>query len=55
MKTKSVIFVDIDGTICTNRDDMKILQPEFTYEDCHPYHSRIRVINGLFEKGHTIV
>lgn len=42
------IFVDIDGTICT-------LNKSANYKLTQPIQDRIRVINDLYDRGHTIV
>lgn len=47
MITTRKIFVDIDGTICTQND-------EHDYEKAEPLPSRIARINTLFEEGHEI-
>ena len=50
-----IIYVDIDGTICDNRDDLRENgKPNATYEDCSPYHDRIRVINEMYDDGHEV-
>ena len=40
--------IDIDGTICDK-------QREHDYNKSFPYHKRIRIINQLYDDGHTIV
>ena len=43
-----IYYVDIDETICT--------RPEGSdYNACVPMEERIKVINGLFDQGHTVV
>lgn len=37
---------DIDGTICSNTNGR--------YKEAKPYFDRIKKINSLYEKGHTI-
>ena len=51
------IFVDIDGTICENRDDLRKedIDTKINYEDVKPYPKRIAAINDLYDSGHTIV
>ena len=51
------IYVDIDGTICENRDDIRKedIDTPVHYEDVNPYPDRINVINDLYDEGHTIV
>lgn len=41
-----IIYVDIDGTICTQ---------EGKYEDAKPVQENINKINRLFDEGHKIV
>ena len=57
LQKKQTIFVDIDGTICQNRDDLRKeqLDTPINYEDVQPYPKRISVINDLYDEGHTIV
>ena len=43
-----MIYVDIDGTICTNE-----LRGE--YHNAEPYMDRIKEINGLYDNGCTVV
>ena len=57
MDNKKIIYVDIDGTICENRDDLR-QEPgkeNAEYEDCKPYYDRIQIINDLYDQGHEIV
>ena len=51
------IFVDIDGTICENRDDLRKeqLDTPIHYKDVKHYSKRIASINDLYDSGHTIV
>jgi hypothetical protein len=51
-----IIYVDVDGTICSQNyhpdfDD----QPVDYVTDVNPFLDRIKQINVLYEKGHTIV
>ena len=41
-----IIFVDIDGTICSQEED---------YNDAKPIQSRIKKVNQLYDEGNTIV
>ena len=52
-----IIYVDIEGTICSNEDKIKDLNIDKTqyYKKSIPNHSRIAMINSLHEKGNTIV
>ena len=48
-----IIYVDIDGTICT---EIKQLPKEKKHYILHkPLHNRIAIINKLYDEGHTIV
>jgi len=42
-----IIYVDIDGTICTEEKGV--------YEKSTPFPDQIAKINKLFDKGHTII
>lgn len=48
MKT---IICDIDGTICTTVQE----EGNWLYEKHQPIPSRIRFMNSLYDKGHTII
>lgn len=50
-----IYYVDVDGTICENRDTMRKTNPEFDYPDAKPFTHRIEHINKLFDQGHEIV
>lgn len=45
-RQSKIIYVDIDGTICT------IARP---YSDAKPISEHINKINKLFDEGHTII
>jgi uncharacterized HAD superfamily protein len=45
-RQSKIIYVDIDGTICT------ISHP---YSDAKPLHHYIDKINKLYDEGHTII
>jgi len=51
------IFVDIDGTICQNRDDLRKedIDTPVNYNNVTPYPERIREINELYDAGNKIV
>ncbi len=49
-KSKMLIYVDIDETICSYKD-----KQDKNYENAIPNAERIQKINKLYEKGHTIV
>jgi hypothetical protein len=42
-----VIYVDIDGTICTS--------PNANYQNATPRKEQIKKINTLYNEGHTII
>ncbi len=42
-----IIYVDIDGTICTNTD--------MAYKEAKPMRENIKKINALYDEGHTII
>ena len=48
---------DVDGTICTNRDNVRKEKKDetLTYLDMTPYPERIQIVNNLYEQGHEIV
>ena len=51
-----IIYVDIDGCICTTSYDHKNFEDiESSYINVVPHHDRIKCINRLFEEGHHIV
>ena len=54
LKKKKIIYVDVDGTICQNRDDLLDIDSTLTYEDVKPYLDRIAMINELYDEGHEI-
>ena len=60
-----IIFVDIDGTICTETPDETIevalsrkrdenIEMQKSYVDAKPYKNRIAFMNKLYDEGHTI-
>ena len=51
---KKIIYVDIDGTICENRDDLRDQDIAIAYRDVKPYFDRIVHINELYNGGHEI-
>ena len=55
LKTSKVIYVDVDGTICQNRDDLRDQDISIAYSDVKPYPDRISQINALYDEGHEIV
>ena len=53
---KKLIYVDVDGCICTTSYDHKDFKDiESSYINVEPYLDRIERINELFEEGHHIV
>ena len=44
---KKVIYIDIDGTICTQTDSQ--------YEKAKPFNKAIKKINKLYSQGNTII
>ena len=53
---KKIIYVDVDGCICTTNYDTKDFRDiESSYINVEPYLDRIERINGLFDEGHHIV
>ena len=50
-----IIYVDVDGTICTQRDSPDFDDRPADYAIVEPFLERIKHINELYEKGHTIV
>ena len=55
VQKKKIIFVDVDGTICQNRDDLRDQDISIAYSDVKPYHDRISQINALYDDGHEII
>ena len=50
-----IIYVDIDGTICTQKNNPDFDDQPIDYSNIKPIPDRIRQINELYDKGHTIV
>ena len=50
-----LIYVDVDGTICTQLNNKDFDDKPIDYEAVEPLNDRIRIINELYDKGHTIV
>jgi len=50
-----IIFVDIDGTICTQKNNLDFDDQPIDYSQNKPIPDRIKHINELYDKGHTIV
>jgi len=50
-----IIYVDIDGTICTQKYHPDWDDRPVDYAIVDPFPERIKHINELYEKGHTIV
>ena len=51
LKKKKIIYVDVDGTICQNRDDLRDKDISIAYSDVKPYHDRIAHINSLYDES----
>ena len=47
-----IIYVDIDGTICTEINQRP--KTKHHYELHKPLHDRIAIINKLYDDGHTV-
>lgn len=50
----SIIYVDIDMTICTYKKGVP-LDGKWSYEKAIPSYENIAKINKLYDEGHTIV
>ena len=46
-----IIRVDVDGTICTNRDELRKTDLSASYKDVTPYMDRIKIVNELYDNG----
>ena len=48
---------DIDGTICTNREEVRKEKKDdtLTCRDMEPYSERIQIVNDLYDQGHEII
>jgi len=55
MPEPKLIYVDVDGTICTQRNRPDFKDQPSDYVDIEPYSHRIQAINELYDQGHTIV
>ena len=52
MTTKAKeIFVDVDGTICTQKNNPNFMDQAHDYEGVEPYPERIKDINKLYSAG----
>jgi hypothetical protein len=49
LTNKKVIYVDIDNTICNSNNN------PLDYSTSKPWYNRIKKINDLYDKGHTII
>ena len=55
-----ILYVDIDGTICSEVPDAAIgtalenIELKKNYMDATPYQDRIQYINDLYDAGHKI-
>ena len=50
-----LIYVDVDGTICSQHNSPDFKDQPRDYMNIKPYRDRIQVINELYDQGHTIV
>ena len=51
MRTTNMIYVfDIDGTIC-EKDEFS----DSNYENSRPITARVKIVNKLYDEGHTVV
>ena len=50
-----IIRVDVDGTICTNRDELRKTDLNASYKDVTPYMDRIKIVNELYDNGEYII
>ena len=50
-----IIYVDVDGTICENLQLPDFDDRPMDYKKAIPLPNRIKHINELYDKGHTIV
>ena len=48
------IFVDLDGTICTQYEHPDFADQPVDYSMAEPIEERIEVINDLYDRGHHI-
>lgn len=53
MRNKIIAF-DLDGTLCERPDGIEHLGPK-KYDFCSPKQDMIDVLNGLYDKGYTII
>ena len=50
-----LIYVDVDGTICIQENNKDFDDQPIDYSKNEPIPERIKQINELYDKGHTIV
>tara|TARA_B100000029_G_scaffold247914_1_gene244852 strand:- start:522 stop:923 length:402 start_codon:yes stop_codon:yes gene_type:complete len=57
MHPKKIIYVDIDGTICAQRNspDFTDTEKDYDHPDIAPFPNRIQAVNQLYDDGHHIV
>ena len=54
MKSKKIIYVDVDGTICDNPELPDFADRSLDYSKAKPNYARIDTINTLYDEGHNI-
>ena len=54
MPKLKTIFVDLDGTICTQHEHPDFADQPVDYSMAEPIAERIKIINELYDKGHHI-
>ena len=54
-KSNKIIYVDVDGTICSQHNSPTFEDKRNDYMSIEPYPDRIKTINELYDQGHTIV
>ena len=55
LQKSKIIYVDVDGTICSQQDSPDFVDGPKDYVNIEPYHNRIKAINELYDQGHTII
>ncbi len=54
LEKKRIIYVDLDGTLCDNKELPDFSDSATDYKKAVPLKSRINIINQLFDEGHEI-
>ena len=55
LQKSKIIYVDVDGTICSQHNSPTFEDKRNDYMSIEPYPDRIKTINELYDQGHTIV